>query len=113
MKKKNVNDIINILYLILIILLVLLIIFYVYRVHTQYTQFKSHQKYFRQQNPQIESWMPVDVVVRYFHIPPEILFNELRISNTRLNQRLTLDSICKKNQLNCTRVVDDLNHLKF
>jgi hypothetical protein len=106
------NNNLRILYAILIIVLVLVIFFFLFRFYQHYTQFRNHQKYFRQPNPLIESWMPVDVVIRDFRVPPEVLFNELKINNTFSNQKLTLDNICKKNNLNCTEVVNNLNHFR-
>jgi hypothetical protein len=99
-------------YLVLILILVFFIILFLIRIHQHYTMFRNHEKYFKQPNPQIESWMTVDTLIRYFHISPDYLAKELKVNNTFLNQRLTIDSICKKNHLNCTEVVSNLNLLK-
>ena len=92
--------------------MVAIIVFFILRTYKQYEMFKNHENFFRQNRPPIESWMTVELLIDRFHIPPEIVLDELHINYTVSTQRSTIDSICKKNNLNCTEVVNDLNNIQ-
>jgi len=112
-KKSNKKiDKKSILYIVLILVLILFIILFLIRVHQHYSIFKNHEKYFEQANPKIESWMTVNVLIKYFNISTDSLTKELKIKNNFQYQRLTIDRICRKNHLNCTEVVNNFNLLK-
>lgn len=100
------------LYTFLILVLILLIFFFSFRAYNHYTVFKIHKGYFKQLNPNIESWMTVHLIIKRFNIAQDVIFKELNVTNTISNQRSSIDSICKKNHLNCTQVINRLNKLK-
>lgn len=109
MKKIKKN---KVLYIFLILVLVLLIFLFSFRAYSHYNIFKSHKGYFKQLNPNIESWMTVHLIIKRFNIPQDVILKELKVTNTISNQRSTIDSICKKNHLNCTEVINRLNSLR-
>jgi len=71
--------------------------------------FKSHENYFKESNIQIQPWMNVGVIEKKFNITQESLSKVLFVNVSKISHRSTLDSICKKNHLNCTEVVNELN----
>jgi hypothetical protein len=46
-----------------------------------------------------------------FNIPNEKISHILKIKNTLPNERFTIEEVCKKNKLNCTEVLVELNNL--
>ena len=109
MEEKDKN---KILYAALIFILVIFISFFLFKIYSNYTLLKNHRAYFKQKNPEIESWMTIQGVIKRFNIPKNTVLKELKINDTLSNERLTIDDICKKNHLNCTEVADALNRLK-
>ncbi len=83
------------------------------RAFRDYNDFKNHRAYFRQPGPnqKIEAWMPLGFISKRYDIKKENLVKELNLSDFLLNERLTLDQICAKNKLNCTKVLEDLNSM--
>ena len=102
----------EIVYILIILVLVIIICFFLFKTYTNYTALRAHRNYLRQQNPSIESWMTLQTVITIFKVPQNIILKELQINDTLSNEKLTIDSICKQNHLNCTQVVNDLNHHK-
>jgi len=113
MKKKKIEkpDKTKVLYII-IIALVLLIFLYSFRAYQHYTLMKLHREYFKQPNLQIEPWMTVHSISRHFNISENAIFQELKTKATISNSRTTIESMCKKNHLNCTETISGLNALK-
>ena len=102
----------NFFYVSLITALVLLIFLFSFRAYMHYTVLKSHREYFRQPNPEIQSWMTIHSVARHFNISESALFQEMNVSATMSNRRLTIEGICKKNNLDCNEMLIRLNLLK-
>ncbi len=100
-------------YIIAIIIVVLLIALFCVRTIRHYSEFKTHKDYFRQSNQKIEEWMPLGLVLNKFDIPTEALFQKLGIKDTISNRKLAINQICKKNNLNCTEVLNELNLLEY
>jgi len=111
-KKITISRFLYIFLIILIIVLVIIIIFFILRTYRQYEMFKSHENYFKQSNIQIQPWMNIRIIERRFNITQDDLSKELNINTSKISQRSTIDSICKKNHLNCTDVVNVLNSLQ-
>jgi len=99
-------------YIILILILLLLILLFSFRAYTHYTELKSHREHIRQPDSKIKSWMPLILVMKDFNITEDELIKILKIDNSFRNRRLTIDLVCKKNHLNCTEVVSELNDLR-
>lgn len=112
MKKTKKMDKSKILHISLIFVLMLLIFIYSFRAYQHYGILKSHRSYFKQPNQDIQPWMTIRSVERHFNISQSEVFQELKINATATNQRLTIESICKKYKLNCTEVIIGLNSLK-
>jgi len=112
MRRIKKNQVFYIIFAVVILALVLLVFFFSFRAYKHYTALKSHENYFKQPNPEIEPWMTTHLIIRKFNISEEALFKELKVNDTRANQRQTIYNICKKNHLNCTEVVSELNRLK-
>lgn len=109
MKKETRSNIIF--YSIILIFLALIFIFS-YLAYSQYHVLRTHGAYFRQGNNTIQPWMTIRSVERHFNISSEIVNKELKIkSNLTYYNPNTIQSICIKNKLNCTKVVEDLNNL--
>ena len=97
--------------IVVIVVLAILIIVFCLRTYRGYLTFKSHESYFKHQNIGIEPWMNVHVIEKRFNITQVDLSKELNINVSKISQTSTLDSLCKKNNLNCTEVVNELNNL--
>ena len=115
-KRKNsnkiqVNKFLYLSMIIVIIILIVLIVFFALRTIRQYSVLRNHENYFKENNLEIEPWMNIHLIEKRFNITQDNLSGELKINSSRIDQRQTLDSICKKNHLNCTEVVNDLNNL--
>ena len=108
MKKK---DVASPLYAVVLVL-ILLILLFSFRTYNHYTALKSHRGYFKQPNPEIQSWMTVRSVVRHFNISENAIYQEFKLNATLSNNRLTIESLCKKNKLNCTEAIIRINALK-
>lgn len=108
-KKINTN---KALYVSLIVVLILLILLFSFRTYRHYTVLKSHRGYFRQPNQEIQSWMAVSTIVRHFNISQEAVLHELKSNVSISESRMSIDSICKKNNLNCTQVINNLNAIR-
>lgn len=113
MKKAKRNRLFRIILIAAVLALVLLILFFSFRAYKHYTTLRSHENYFRQPNLEIAPWMTTHFVISRFNIPKEVLFQKLGVNDTRTNQIATIDSICKKNHLNCTEVLGELNSLRI
>ena len=103
----------------ILLALIVLIALYSIKTYQQYALLKTHHSYFRQQDVTIAPWMAAGTVIRHFNISQDALLRELNITpakspllNTTMVLRASLDSLCRKNHLNCTDVVRDLNALR-
>jgi len=111
-KKITISRFLYMFMIAIIIVLVVVILFFVYRTYKQYEMFKTHENYFKAPNQRIQSWMNIRIIERRFNITQENLCQVLSVNTSKLNQRSTLDMLCKNNHLNCTDVVNQLNNIK-
>jgi len=102
----------KILCVVLIIILIVLIGFFAFRASERYSVMREHKGYFKGEDVQIETWMPVILVLEKFNISEDDLFNELNITGTISSRRLTIEKICEKKKLDCKVVVKNLNNLQ-
>ncbi len=106
--KERVKRII--LYMALLLSLVLLAFVLSKSAVNHYHSFKDQQREIKNANfTQIESWMTPRTIIRRFNLSESDLVNELKTNSNKTNFRVPLDSICKKNKLNCSLVVEELN----
>jgi hypothetical protein len=98
-------------YIILIAIVTLLILFFAVQTYSHYKNFRGHQAYLHQPTLGIEPWMTVHGASLRFNVSENLIFKELNVTDAITNQRLTIGDICKKNNLNCTEVLDNLNSL--
>lgn len=98
-------------YWLIVLALIVVTAIMVFRAFRDYNDFRAHRAYFRQPPQEIKSWMPLGFVSKRYQISKEDLVRELKLSDFLLNEKLTIDKICEKNQLNCTQVVENLNSL--
>ena len=106
--KKNWQRALLILMTIVIILLIF-IIFFANSSYKNYHSFRNHKNYFKNSTLQIEPWMTPSTILRHFNITSEDLFNTLNITNSSLNFKKQISSICLGKKENCTFVIEELN----
>lgn len=110
MKKKIKSDII---FYSIIAILIFFILLFSYRAYQNYNIFKIHRTYLRQANIEVLPWMTIHSVERHFNISSEEVDKELKIKyNLSYYGGETVNSLCVKNHLNCTKVIEDLNNLR-
>lgn len=114
MKKKNVKKINPFVYLIIILIIVLmaLVVTFSLRTYHQYVLFKQHDHYFREGNSQIQPWMNIHALEKRFNISQDALAEQLNISSSKIAPTSILSSLCSQYNLNCTKVVIELDRLK-
>jgi len=110
MKKKIKSDIF---FYIILIFLIFLILLFSYRAYHNYNVLKTQRGYLKQVNIEIQPWMTVHSVERRFNLSSEKVDKELKIKyNISYYGGETITSLCVKNHLNCTKVIEDLNNLR-
>jgi hypothetical protein len=107
-KKYNISLILSL----VILSLIILTVFFSIRTHNQYEILKDHRNYLKQQNIEIQSWMTINTVVNRFNMTNDYIYSELGIDNTYSWNRMTIQSICIKKKLDCTKIVANLNSLR-
>ena len=111
-KKVTISRFLYIFLIVVIIVLIIIIALFIARTFTQYHTFKNHENYFKQPNVEIQPWMNIEIIENRFNITQESLSKELDINASKISPKSTLDSICRKNHLNCNDVVNELNNIK-
>ncbi len=93
-----------------VILIVLTIIFSARTVH-DYDLWKEHEEYLRSNESYVKDWMHIILISQRSGIPRHDIYDIIGIEESFTNNRKPLDKLCKENDLNCTKVVRDLNIL--
>jgi heme/copper-type cytochrome/quinol oxidase subunit 2 len=111
--RKNKEVVENIIiYLIILIGLVVLVNVMLMNAKVDYNTFRDNKNYFGENsNPQIQSWMNPETIIRHFNITEIVLYNNLGIKPTEANSRTPLYQICKKNKVDCVNLINRLNNL--
>jgi hypothetical protein len=105
---KSISKI-KLVYVLIILVLVSLILIFSFKAYSNYLLLRNHRAYFRQPDQRIEPWMTVHQIIDRFHISNDTLYNELNLTNSPINERLTIDSICKQKHLDCIGILNKLN----
>ena len=121
-KIKRIKKNERIFYLLIIAILLILMAILLIRTHNNYNTLKSHRDYLRQPNPSIQDWMTIYTIERHFNISSVVIDRELRMNGSILmnklpNESISLDrlplkTLCKRNHLNCTEVIERLNSMR-
>ena len=109
MAKHKKLDTVSKILLIIIAVLVFLIVLYSIRTYSHYQVLRSHRAYLRQPHAAIQPWMTITTLTRHYNITTDVIQEELGVNATRTTTRQTIQTICDKNQLDCTQVVARLN----
>lgn len=100
------------LYSITIILLIITLGVLSIRTYRHYNLFKDHQDWVDGDNEDVESWMTTNMVIRFYEIDGDQLFEVLKTENSWYNRRLTISDIIERNNLNETQALEEINKLK-
>jgi len=95
-----------------IFFLVLLILVLGIRTYSQYSVLQSHRDYFKQHNISIQQWMTIHVIEKQFNISKDVIYQQLRINGSMSNERASLETICRRNGLDCPKVIKNLEALR-
>jgi hypothetical protein len=102
----------RIIYTLLLISMIILIIVIIRDASLDYRSFRGHQKYLKNESIQIEEWMTPWTVLRHFTVQTEDVLKELRINETRTNLQTPILDICRREKLNCSQVIINLNKMR-
>ncbi len=99
-----------IIFLIILICLIFLVAFFAFDSYKDYSSFRIYKNYLKNNSSiEIQSWMTPYTVLRHFNITQEDLFKTLNTTNSTLNFRKQISSICSEKKENCTLIVEELN----
>lgn len=106
MKKRDI-------YLVLIALIFLAFFtgFFIAKSYGHYSLWKEYRNYFKEPNPQIESWMSLRTIEKRFNIVHEELYKTIGANSGSVNSHISLDVLCKEADKNCTEIIIKLNNL--
>jgi uncharacterized protein YneF (UPF0154 family) len=104
MKRAN-----KIIYIILILILAILFFLVILQSYDNYLTWKTNHNYLKQQNPEIESWMTINMISKNFNISYEKIFSELNVNKT--NVHVSLDRFCKQYRRDCGEIINNLNSI--
>lgn len=96
--------------ILLIILIVLTVVFSARTVH-KYEVWNDHEDYLKSNDNYVTDWMHINLISKRSGIPKESIYDIIGIEESFTNSRKPLNELCKGNNLNCTKVVQELNTL--
>lgn len=97
-------------YIILLIVLSGLLFFQIFRMSHQYSVWKGNYEYMESDNIEVQSWMTVNMINKYFEKEYEEIFEILELSDNWDNRRLVLDEFCQKNEVDCDQIIGELRN---
>lgn len=99
------------LYTVIIILLVIIafMLFFFIKGYMDYAQWKSYRDYFKQPNPQIQSWMSVSLISTKFNLTKSQIYNDMGVNGSQINNHITLDLYCQQYHKDCSSILEKLN----
>lgn len=96
--------------ILLIILIVLTVVFSARTVH-KYEVWNEHEDYLKSNNSHVMDWMHINLISKRSEMPKESIYAVIGIEESFKNSRKPLSELCEENNLNCTKVVRELNTL--
>lgn len=108
MKKKESK---LVFYVALLVAFMLAIFVLAHSAINDFNSFRTHQNYFRNNHPQIESWMTPNSVLRHFNVSESDLFRELNVTNSSKNLVTPISKICTTKKIDCQLLLERLNNL--
>ena len=97
-------------YVFILIILLIVATFYSLKFYEDYMHAKEYRKIIKNESSfDTKDWMTVPMIIKHRNISQQFVCDEFNLTYPCLNSQSTVKELCKKNNLNCSNVINEIN----